>query len=632
MNWYAGLGVVIFLVGLGVVVLVLILAKKESFSSATIAPSFAEPLRGSSSALTAADGCLRADDLCLVPWSGGGSFKTPSRSNNVLTPSQLDSFIFVSSSKGSDSNRGDAPDVPFKTLAGAVAAAASKNGKGTGIVLLDPVHELSSTLEIGKAAGKLIITSHPRAASSWGCPIPAAPDAPALPQISGAANVTLTFEPPDARGVRKTNIKSLGLKGLRVCWCDGVRVPRSRTGFLKLATDAGSFLCPDFGAGGPGEALIADQWSYARNKINIPANGARVNTDTELILDRPRMKPSVVWIESSDPSSLTLAGMHAYDATTGDFYYLPPKARKGAVNSAVFSFPKITEPTIIRVRNAKDVVFDSFRISHASWEFGQRIMTQQANVTKDWDMFPASIEVETSSNIVFVNCVLDHLGGASGVWFKPGSSSCAVFNSIVRDIGGSGIVIGQVAEHGGAGAEGNTVENCDISSIGVEHPSCVGIFMGYVAESLISQNSIHDISYSGISCGWGWGDGSEKHRANQIVKNELFNFGTVLTDCGAIYCLSNQNNGLWAENYAHDGVMGSKMIAHSGRICFSFYADNGTSSLTWRNNLTGTMPKQYLEHEFVQHVAEPFATVNKEPKTMTDEQIKAGAGAKGLLK
>ena len=43
------------------------------------------------------------------------------------------------------------------------------------------------------------------------------------------------------------------------------------------------------------------------------------------------------------------------------------------------------------------------------------------------------------------------------------------------------------------------------SGIPVEYSGANPIFAGYVADTLIDHNTIHDSTYSGICLGWGWG-------------------------------------------------------------------------------------------------------------------------------
>ena len=50
----------------------------------------------------------------------------------------------------------------------------------------------------------------------------------------------------------------------------------------------------------------------------------------------------------------------------------------------------------------------------------------------------------------------------------------------------------------------NTVSNNILYNIATELESCVGIGAGYVSHLLISNNDVRNLSWTGITIGWGW--------------------------------------------------------------------------------------------------------------------------------
>ena len=67
-----------------------------------------------------------------------------------------------------------------------------------------------------------------------------------------------------------------------------------------------------------------------------------------------------------------------------------------------------------------------------------------------------------------------------------------------------------------------------------EYSSANPIFVGYVADTYLVHNTIHDTKYSGICAGWGWGLSSYT-RNIQIENNSITKVMQLLSDGGGVY-------------------------------------------------------------------------------------------------
>ncbi len=164
-----------------------------------------------------------------------------------------------------------------------------------------------------------------------------------------------------------------------------------------------------------------------------------------------------------------------------------------------------------------------------------------------------------------------------------------------RDIGGNGIQIGSFQD--GHGVESHIpynpadereictrerIANNLVTDCTNEDWGCVGIAIGYGRDIVIEHNEINNLSYSGISLGWGWTSKPNAMRNNKIHANHIHNVVQRVTDCGGIYTLSPQPNTVISENYIHDISPGQ--WAHNRGLWFYVYLDEGSNFMSVRDN------------------------------------------------
>lgn len=215
----------------------------------------------------------------------------------------------------------------------------------------------------------------------------------------------------------------------------------------------------------------------------------------------------------------------------------------------------------------------------------------------------AAIDIAYASGISFTNCVIKHVG-STGIDFHKGVKQSYFNNGLLKDVGGNGILSGIFSPidheiHKPFNPKDQRDVNVDIliennllSNIANEDWSCVGIALGFQKKARVLHNEIEQVSYTGISMGWGWNPDDNPNQDNQVLYNAIHHYGKHNYDCAGIYNLGKQKNGLIAYNYI-DSIYKAR-YAHLPTHWFYLYADEGSSDLTLKQNWTPTT--KYLQN------------------------------------
>ena len=92
--------------------------------------------------------------------------------------------------------------------------------------------------------------------------------------------------------------------------------------------------------------------------------------------------------------------------------------------------------------------------------------------------------------------------------------------------------------------------NSVIQHVAVEYIGHVGLIVGYAADTIISHNYIANLTYGGVSVGWGWTLAPTFCHNNTVSFNDIGYYKRPasaelqggLQDGGGIYMLGPQNN------------------------------------------------------------------------------------------
>jgi hypothetical protein len=207
----------------------------------------------------------------------------------------------------------------------------------------------------------------------------------------------------------------------------------------------------------------------------------------------------------------------------------------------------------------------------------------------------AAVELRYAEDVNFESCRFEHLGG-SGLDYVVGCCGGATTNSTFTDIAMNGYVCGSFSPEGlethlpyqpadmREVCTEQTVSNCEFYDVTNEDWGCVAIAAGYVSGINIEHNTIHDVSYTGISLGWGWNRDLVCMKDNKVHANLIYNYAQHMYDCAGIYTLGNQPSTVISENVVKD--IATPSYVHDPNHWFYLYTDEGSSNITIKDNWT----------------------------------------------
>ena len=207
----------------------------------------------------------------------------------------------------------------------------------------------------------------------------------------------------------------------------------------------------------------------------------------------------------------------------------------------------------------------------------------------------AAVELRYTEDCNFEGCRFEHLGG-SGLDYVIACRRGTTTNCTFTDIAMNGYVCGSFSPEGlethlpyqptdfREVCTGQTVEQSLFYDVSNEDWGCVAICAGYVSGITIDHNTIHDVSYTGISLGWGWNRDLVCMKDNKVHANLIYNYANHMYDCAGIYTLGNQPGTLISENVVRD--IATPSYVHDPNHWFYLYTDEGSSNITLRDNWT----------------------------------------------
>nr|MBP9507452.1 right-handed parallel beta-helix repeat-containing protein [Bacteroides sp.] len=175
-----------------------------------------------------------------------------------------------------------------------------------------------------------------------------------------------------------------------------------------------------------------------------------------------------------------------------------------------------------------------------------------------------------------------------------GTQGGTVSNCLFRDIAGNGILAGsfspaaheihlpydptdarEVCSH-------LTLSKNRITDVTNEDWGTVGICAGYVRHINIEYNEISEVSYTGISLGWGWTQTVNCMRNNRVHGNHIHHYGKHMYDVAGIYTLGAQPKTVISGNKVHSIYRPG--YVHDPSHWFYLYTDEGSSFITVKDN------------------------------------------------
>ena len=418
------------------------------------------------------------------------------------------------------------------------------------------------------------------------------------------------------------------------------------------------------------ELVLHEMWCVSNLRIKdirIDGDSAAVtfhDPEAKIQFEHPWPSPMTPDTKHPSPFYLTNAkvlldepGEWYHDIRTQQLYYLPRAGEDMATAEVVVPvLETLVEVIGTAERPVRNITFKGITFAHTTWmrpsEKGHVPLQAGMFLTEAYKLRPqidrknnhkldnqgwlgradAAVEVRYGDGIDFNTCRFTHLGG-SGLDYVWGCHGGATTGCIFEDIAMNGYVSGSFSPEGlethlpyqpTDGREvcrGQEVKQCLFHNVTNEDWGCVAIAAGYVAEMNIEHNTIHDVSYTGISIGWGWNRDLVCMKDNRIHANLIYDYAKHMYDCAGIYTLGNQPGTMITENVVRD--IAKPSYVHDPNHWFYLYTDEGSSNITIKDNWTP-------EEKFLKNAVGPN-NVWENNGPMVSEEIKARAGVNSQL-
>ena len=309
------------------------------------------------------------------------------------------------------------------------------------------------------------------------------------------------------------------------------------------------------------------------------------------------------------------------DIKTSKLYYIPRKGED--MGNAEVIVPAVE--TLLKVEGTpdcpvKDVTFDGVTFSHATWlrpsTSGHAPLQAGMYMTEAYKLRPkmdrpngdhkldnqgwvgrpaAAVSLNCAEDVSFTRCTFEH-NASTGLDYHLYIKGGSVDRCIFRDMGGTGILAGGFSPEGYEAhlpydptderiiCTGLSITNNLITDVTNDDWGCVGIGAGFVKDIKICNNEISEVSYTGISMGWGWNQQVCSMSNNLVKGNLIHHYAKHMYDTAGIYTLGSQPHSFIIENVVRDIYTPS--YAHDPNHWFYLYTDEGSSYITVRDNWT----------------------------------------------
>lgn len=205
----------------------------------------------------------------------------------------------------------------------------------------------------------------------------------------------------------------------------------------------------------------------------------------------------------------------------------------------------------------------------------------------------AAVEASYTNYTSFEACHFQRMA-STALDYKRGSHYDVIRGNLFKDIGGAAVLVGIFSDEAVEVhlpynpkdqreiSTGVLVSNNLINNVTNEDWGGVGIGAGYVRGIRIENNEICELSYTGISMGWGWTRTINAMRNNSITGNKIHHYAKHMYDVAGIYTLSAQPGSVITGNYI-DSIYVAP-YAHDPKHWFYLYTDEGSSYFTVKDN------------------------------------------------
>ena len=313
--------------------------------------------------------------------------------------------------------------------------------------------------------------------------------------------------------------------------------------------------------------------------------------------------------------ALTEEGEYYFDNTLSRIYYLPRKGENAQNMEAVLPAADM----LLLLKNTSSITLKDLTFRFGGKAFpemgpfydisGEKIKNHftynpkwkkpphpSRQAAQGAAQLPGILTFSGTQHCTVRNCTVEN-SAWYGILIAGGCSDLCVDSCTLRNLGGGGIVVC------GANSKKSPVlckeathhlTLCDnhIHDCGQIFLSSTGIMLGHVRGTLVEHNEIHDLYYSGISCGWTWGYMDAVCEENRIQFNKIHDLGkNILCDMGGIYMLGVQAGSRVCHNHIYN-----ISCRHYGG--WALYTDEGSSHMVLENNVTYDCSCEGYHHHY----------------------------------
>ena len=419
------------------------------------------------------------------------------------------------------------------------------------------------------------------------------------------------------------------------------------------------------------EMVLHEMWCTSNLRIkNIEVKGDSAairfhNPEAKLQFEHPWPSPMTPDTKHPSPFYLTNAkelidepGEWYHDIRGHKLYYMPRISEKlGMRNEELSAIVPVLETLVEVIGSAehpvRNITIEGITFSHTTWmrpsEKGHVPLQAGMYLTEAYKLRPsidrpnnhkldnqgwlgraaAAVELRYAEDVNFKDCHFEHLGG-SGLDYVLACRRGKTENCTFSDIAMNGYVYGSFSPEGlethlpyqptdfREVCTQQEVSNCLFHEVSNEDWGCVAICAGYVSGINIEHNTIHDVSYTGISLGWGWNRDLVCMKDNKVHANLIYNYAQHMYDCAGIYTLGNQPGTVISENVVRD--IATPSYVHDPNHWFYLYTDEGSSNITLKDNWTPS-------EKFLKNANGP-GNIWENNGPQVNENIKRNAGRK----
>ena len=310
---------------------------------------------------------------------------------------------------------------------------------------------------------------------------------------------------------------------------------------------------------------------------------------------------SHIWRLENAIEFLDKPGEWFYDETENVIYYMP---REGETKDNITVYAGALEELITSTKDAtlRNITFEGLTFCNTTWlrpaKPGGYITRQggfylppnyRSDNINQWIRPEAAITLFNTDGVQFINNDFINLGN-SGIDMEQ-AKNALISGNLFTDCGGSAIIMAGFTPDTYHSPDDESVitENCKISNNYI-HDICTnmlsscGVAIGYGRNIDFINNTMHDLPYTGLSYGWGWGnkdfDAEPISTGGRIAGNNIYHTVKSIEDGGAIYTLSSRQGLVIEDNYVHD----------NGLWFGGIYLDNRSGGYTVRNNVVANCP------------------------------------------